>query len=572
VREESLVEIYTREQLWAWRQEQPREVSIAFAARAALRVLPILWGAQAGVEDDFLADVVLWVFRATALAWAAAKYPSQATRLRSARAFGAVAVRADTVRTAAARAAAMAAADAVRTVHESMNAATAVGVSAATTAAIDAAATAVTAANNHAFWSAISFDATRVEAGVAASVIAGLPLWPQDQPDELQSLWQEMRTALLAAGEYWDVWTDWYEARIAGGVGDEEHELAYLRIEEGLWDQGPAAVNAEIKRRMPDRSAALDTTEAPDEAAFTGDVAPVPLVADSISSLGASAGEPTLEPGPVLQVTKRGLEIISQPIGTDFDEQLQKALHDRLRRLLSTLKDATARVANAHPALAHLISEYSELVEQPFDQLDVASLWAVGAGLLAFRAAFTNQSTSTMTEPLEPALLALLQQAAAIHSGFILGFPKGRELTDRADRLPLSPEIIAQIAPSTHRILEELARARNFVELRTRKFLAVIDESLIVHGWQTARIGHNAYVLTRNSIIALGKVLIWANSRLATVAGGIVLSYVDPGFQVTQYIIQFMFENAQTILSFAEPFPELRSWICFLIDHIDREK
>jgi hypothetical protein len=29
-----------------------------------------------------------------------------------------------------------------------------------------------------------------------------------------------------------------------------------------------------------------------------------------------------------------------------------------------------------------------------------------------------------MTEPLEPGLLALLQQAAEIHGGFILGFQK----------------------------------------------------------------------------------------------------------------------------------------------------
>jgi hypothetical protein len=71
-----------------------------------------------------------------------------------------------------------------------------------------------------------------------------------------------------------------------------------------------------------------------------------------------------------------------------------------------------------------VVSEYSDLIARPFDQLDVASLWAVGTGLLAFRAAFTNQPSGTMTEPLEPGLLALLQQAAEIHGGFILGFQK----------------------------------------------------------------------------------------------------------------------------------------------------
>jgi hypothetical protein len=46
------------------------------------------------------------------------------------------------------------------------------------------------------------------------------------------------------------VWTIWYDDRLAGRVRDEGRELAYVRIEEGLWNQGPAKVNAEIKRRI----------------------------------------------------------------------------------------------------------------------------------------------------------------------------------------------------------------------------------------------------------------------------------------------------------------------------------
>jgi len=43
------------------------------------------------------------------------------------------------------------------------------------------------------FWSALSTDATLLEKGAAASIIARSPLWPQSQPDQLQSLWQEMK-------------------------------------------------------------------------------------------------------------------------------------------------------------------------------------------------------------------------------------------------------------------------------------------------------------------------------------------------------------------------------------------
>jgi hypothetical protein len=49
------------------------------------------------------------------------------------------------------------------------------------------------------FWSALSIDATRVEKGKTTYDIAGWPLWPHGQPDELWSLWQELKAGLLAA-------------------------------------------------------------------------------------------------------------------------------------------------------------------------------------------------------------------------------------------------------------------------------------------------------------------------------------------------------------------------------------
>ncbi len=53
----------------------------------------------------------------------------------------------------------------------------------------------------------------------------------------------------------WQVWTIWYEHRLDGRVREEERELAYVRIDESLWNQGPAIVNAEIARRAEGRSA-----------------------------------------------------------------------------------------------------------------------------------------------------------------------------------------------------------------------------------------------------------------------------------------------------------------------------
>ncbi|PNE13006.1 MAG: hypothetical protein CR217_00575 [Beijerinckiaceae bacterium] len=100
------------------------------------------------------------------------------------------------------------------------------------------------------FWSALSADATRSEDGATAAVIAGSPLWPQGQPVRLRSLWKVLEAGLVAEKQDWQVWTAWYDDRLAGRVREEKRELAYLRIADELWKQGPAIVNAEIARRV----------------------------------------------------------------------------------------------------------------------------------------------------------------------------------------------------------------------------------------------------------------------------------------------------------------------------------
>src|ERR1700732_701769 len=86
-REGPLTEINNSEELEAWLRKQRRQVSFAFAARPALRALPILPPAfYLRFERDFTRNIVLPVFRSTSVAWAVAKYksPGQATRLAAA--------------------------------------------------------------------------------------------------------------------------------------------------------------------------------------------------------------------------------------------------------------------------------------------------------------------------------------------------------------------------------------------------------------------------------------------------------------------------------------------------------
>jgi hypothetical protein len=72
-----MIDVSDRYELKSWLQQQPAEVSVAVAARAALRNLPVLGLLSSGrsVPKKLRATVVLPVFRAAATALTIARYP-----------------------------------------------------------------------------------------------------------------------------------------------------------------------------------------------------------------------------------------------------------------------------------------------------------------------------------------------------------------------------------------------------------------------------------------------------------------------------------------------------------------
>lgn len=91
-------------------------------------------------------------------------------------------------------------------------------------------------------------DAAAIVGGKAPESLARSLLWPDGSSEWLQTAWDALKSHLLAADEGWEVWTDWYEARLRGDPFDPDLERARVLIDEAIWQQGPKAVNAEIAR------------------------------------------------------------------------------------------------------------------------------------------------------------------------------------------------------------------------------------------------------------------------------------------------------------------------------------
>jgi TIR domain len=243
--------IKDRGTLEVWLQGQSREVAVAIAARAALRVAPlaVVWPEErVSLKPLPTADLTGRFFRASAVAWFAAQHPTRGNELRAAaRAAIAGPAAANTAFAADAAVAAVAAATAVFSLASAAAAARAVA-DAADAIAGFAAAAAKSAADADNVWEEVRADAAAIiRAGAGA--VAETPLWTSSRPEWARTAWDALR-ATLPKGESWDVWIDWYEERLRGGSRSEDYELVFASVPQGEWEKGPAAANAWIKAKL----------------------------------------------------------------------------------------------------------------------------------------------------------------------------------------------------------------------------------------------------------------------------------------------------------------------------------
>ncbi len=248
-----MVEIRNQEDLEQWLQGRSREEAVAIAARAALRVTPLLGRAR---PDK--------AFYLRSLHTGARAIDSAMFFINSQEGAPANAATTNSKKFTSdseASKAAYFAADATKE-YSIFSAAFAVGHAADAAAFSNEADATITVesavdAAHHDIWSMLSHDASTLEADFSPKSLMKSPLWLEDAPRWASEAWRDLKAYLAQfPEEHWEVWTDWYEARLEGRPidWDLQRKRVMIPYEEKLWDQGPTVVNARIQQIIAEHS------------------------------------------------------------------------------------------------------------------------------------------------------------------------------------------------------------------------------------------------------------------------------------------------------------------------------
>ncbi|MGB6325696.1 MAG: hypothetical protein WBG11_07955 [Methylocella sp.] len=304
-----------------------------------------------------------------------------------------------------------------------------------------------------------------MEEGAAASVIANLLLWPHGQPNQLQSLWQEMIAALLAANQDWLVWIHWYDLRLSGPCRDEERELAYVRIENALWNQGPAVVNAEIKRLIEaleppqhvGQIQASSVAHGSGRASMTATKHPPPRRRKREPKPSTAPNIPPQRPAALEPVWSNGkLVLPSHPASTDGDPEALVAALKVLRAEIAELADDADGEANIDKRSIIYLRRKAEGIPNHAPAQD--ELFR-----LAHAKEFLEGYATTVNEEW-PDFLAQRFHALTLHfDRTVRQFPKWRAFVRNANKDRLTSERAAEV-PAIAEVTVEILRDEDALE------------------------------------------------------------------------------------------------------------
>jgi len=239
------VDIKDRESLKAWLEDQPREVAVWIASRAAARVLPPWW--QAVMTEEWARDANLTamaVLQSLLLSGVAAKRPTSITEKNADNAIFAVGQNDSAAGGPDAEGVdmgrlAICAAFALKAAFGRMFSESASFAVYANRATHDAA------------WESVRTDAAQANGGALPE---SLSLWADGKGPQAEK-WRAIKWQIANSedAQDWQFWIDWYDSLLDGRpmLGDSGRTWEMLEqialIDPGTWDKGPEVVNPVIR-------------------------------------------------------------------------------------------------------------------------------------------------------------------------------------------------------------------------------------------------------------------------------------------------------------------------------------
>lgn len=479
-----MVEFSKRDDVQRWLQDKPREIAVVIAARAALRAIPALalaLGPRGGGAREAGRDVVLGVLRVTAASWVAAKTQMHGVDIQGAASAAAravdfaFAVRASTSRIA---------------VAASVDAAYAAGASAAVDAyrsaasgAVDSSASAASGASDapssavaHAYtYEHASADASAIDAGMMPDELAGRPLWPDGVPEWAGVNWQRLRPAVLALGEDWQVWTEWYAARLEGRVSNEVLEVARVMIKDEIWEQGPKLVNAEIKGLIQKHTAKTAPAK--------------PSLQRILDNLMQAFREPLAPPidtvplqgpGPRFRATEEGPLDRTPPADFDAEGNDTKTI-DRLRPLaLRCAADLKTRLPpNQFGELLSAVDLYIAALDPGEGKtIEWGVVWGHGVILQNAASSAERKVDERILPALEDPAKTALESLLTLHGPMILATRDGAKFSETAAGFRLTRAQQEALRVAAQRVAEQLKADKEVITPRAAASVAQATESI----------------------------------------------------------------------------------------------
>jgi hypothetical protein len=423
-----VMEFYDRKEFRLWLKDTPRSCAIALASRAVLRIAPIIDVNFSKKDRDSAKkrETILVTFRCMALTWVVGSQLNKNANLgfAASTAISAALKARDDV----AKAAIFAAEVFTSSANDRASAKAADAVDSALSAAAFSLATNFKAVRigvtnlSKELRAAVNADANTLErSGLLPSALANQPLWPDRLPKWVDDNWRVMKAALLALEEDWDVWTDWYEARLRGDPGNEELELARVMTADEIWQQGPKVLNAHIKRLI-EKSAVVevnvsDTLTLGRSETSVLKATPPAVDGDDVAAFGQRpAAFKFAVQGAHIEATPQRETPIDQGVAFDIYAELKAKARELVERLQQTNSDQRA----------------TQTAQRLLDCLG-GSLADVSPGILLMRHRSLEADAAAYDTPearreLFPDAIAMIRDLIASADDLMSGYPSIRKI------------------------------------------------------------------------------------------------------------------------------------------------